>query len=308
MFVSDKLRCIRVVNLPIRQCLLNAALLRMDSFLDPFWNLDQICGWAETRDPEMVRAAALPKYGRPNKTLKISVRATHAAVGVLGQWRDVDGELWAASGWAPRLRKYLPAAATEKIARGRDSQRFALLLYNNVRAERPINLKAVALNRAWTFSSPNERAAIVSLFREYDLADARMLSDSKFSGLPVHLAATIREFIGSPEAQGPPRIFIRDLFPTLKYLEHLFRVGRLHAIGNLPKDPRAVPITVADWSGLEIGVGGDHERLGVWRVGQISIRGNGDFESVRVSKEEILKEFPIDPPKAEELEFCENDR
>jgi hypothetical protein len=29
----------------------------MDGFLDLFWNLDQIRGWAETRDSELVRAA-----------------------------------------------------------------------------------------------------------------------------------------------------------------------------------------------------------------------------------------------------------
>jgi hypothetical protein len=31
----------------------------MDGFLDLFWNLDQIRGWAETRNPELVRAATL---------------------------------------------------------------------------------------------------------------------------------------------------------------------------------------------------------------------------------------------------------
>jgi hypothetical protein len=56
----------------------------MDAFLDPFWNLDQIRGWAETRDPELVRAASVPKYGTPKRTLEISVRSTHAAVGPLG--------------------------------------------------------------------------------------------------------------------------------------------------------------------------------------------------------------------------------
>jgi hypothetical protein len=39
----------------------------MDTFLETFWNLDQIHGWAETRDPELVREAALPRYGTPKK-------------------------------------------------------------------------------------------------------------------------------------------------------------------------------------------------------------------------------------------------
>lgn len=49
----------------------------MDAFLEPFWNLDQIRGWAETRDPEIIRAAAWPRYGQPKKTLEIAIRTTH---------------------------------------------------------------------------------------------------------------------------------------------------------------------------------------------------------------------------------------
>ena len=73
----------------------------MDGFLDLFWNLDQIRGWAETRNPELVRAAALPKYGMPKKTLEIAVRSTHTATDIRRPGRDVDAELWAASGWPP---------------------------------------------------------------------------------------------------------------------------------------------------------------------------------------------------------------
>ena len=74
----------------------------MDAFLEPFWNLDQIRGWAETRDPEIIRAAACPRYGEPKRTLEIAIRTTHMATAILRGGRDIDGELWAASGSAPR--------------------------------------------------------------------------------------------------------------------------------------------------------------------------------------------------------------
>ena len=45
----------------------------MDTFLETFWNLDQIHGWAETRDPELVRDAALPRYGTPKKTAAVAI-------------------------------------------------------------------------------------------------------------------------------------------------------------------------------------------------------------------------------------------
>ena len=33
----------------------------MDAFEEPFWNLDQLRAWALTRDPDLVRVAALPR-------------------------------------------------------------------------------------------------------------------------------------------------------------------------------------------------------------------------------------------------------
>jgi len=49
----------------------------MDPFFDLYWNLDQIVGWAESRDPEIVRVAALPKYDRPTKSLIILLSHKH---------------------------------------------------------------------------------------------------------------------------------------------------------------------------------------------------------------------------------------
>jgi hypothetical protein len=34
----------------------------------------------------------------------------------------------------------------------------------------------------------------------------------------------------------------------------------------------------------------------VWRLGQIRVSGQGDFENVRVEREAVLREFPEEPP------------
>jgi hypothetical protein len=185
----------------------------MDPFLVTFWNLDQIRGWAETRDPEMVRAAALPKYATPPKTLKIAVPSTHAATGPLCGGRDVDGELWAASGWAPQVKKFVPPPMVKEFAEKHNRPAFALVRYNNFRVERPADTSAAALRRAWTFAFPDDRAAIVALLREHG-RERDLLADTRFAGLPDHLSAMLREFVLSPEAHGPPNVYVRDLFPT----------------------------------------------------------------------------------------------
>jgi hypothetical protein len=80
--------------------------LGMDRFLENDWNLDQIRGWAETRDPEIIRAAAWPRFGKPKKSLEVAIRATHSATDVLREGRDIDGELWAASGWPAETKRF----------------------------------------------------------------------------------------------------------------------------------------------------------------------------------------------------------
>ena len=61
----------------------------MDAFLEPFWNLDQIRGWAETRDPEIIRAAECPRHGEPKRTLEIAIRTTHMATAILRDGRVI---------------------------------------------------------------------------------------------------------------------------------------------------------------------------------------------------------------------------
>jgi hypothetical protein len=105
----------------------------------------------------------------------------------------------------------------------------------------------------------------------------------------------------SPSVQGPPHVFLRERFRTIVYLRHLFEQGRLKAIANRPNDPAGKVVSVYDWGGLEIAVGGDHERLSVWMRGKVGTIGPGAFENVRISRDEVLREFPVEPPEDEDV-------
>jgi hypothetical protein len=195
----------------------------MDGFLDPFWNLDQIRGWAETRNPELVCAAALPKYGMPKRTLEIAVHSTHTATDIWRSGRDVDAELWAASGWPPPESRFTAPPFLAAYAEKHGIPPYQAAFNKNVHVIRPWEPAVDALLEAWA-SAPSDLQEILST---------------------------------------------------------LFR-GR----------------SGDDWGGLEIAVGGDQERLGVWMRGQIKTTGRGDFEYVRVARAEILQEFPAQSPEA----------
>ena len=210
----------------------------MDEFLDPFWNLDQIHGWAETRDPRMVRENAIPKFDAPKRHSEASFLAMYVARDSRWAGRDIGEELWAASG----LEK------------------------QNLLRDRSVEILAPGVD------------------------------------VPLPFDAHREALMNRLEKQGKIRTVQRNEFPTLRYLERLFRLGRLVASGNLPGDPRAQAISTMDWAGLHIAVGGDAKRLSVWRAGKVSNKGEGDFENVRVSREQVLREFPEQPPSAEDTE------
>lgn len=84
----------------------------MDAFEEPFWNLDQLRAWALTRDPDLVRVAALPRVeGQQINSGLLAFRILHAATKLKADGRDVDAELWRASGMDPPKKLYsLPRA------------------------------------------------------------------------------------------------------------------------------------------------------------------------------------------------------
>ena len=221
----------------------------MDPFFDLYWNLDQIVGWAETRDPEVVRAAAIPKDCRPKKSVNLLAHYPHAALRVLGVDRDVEGELWAASGLKPSVREFVPPTGVRKIAEQTGRPAYELFSEDGLFVVRPVTPAANAFRRAWMYAASSDRAIATDLFATHGDDKTRILSHPRLAELTSGLVHSIRTYIAAPETQGPPHVFVREPFPTVKYLEHLFRGGRLQAIGNLPNDPRALAITVSDWGG-----------------------------------------------------------
>jgi hypothetical protein len=273
----------------------------MDPFLDLYWNLDQIVVWAETRDPEIVRVAAIPKECRPRRSLILLVHYPDASLRVLGIERDVEGELWAASKWNPRIREFVPPTGVRKIAEQTGQPTYEVFSEDGLFVVRRVSPAANAFRRAWMYATSSDRAMATDLFATHGDDRKRILSHPRLADLSSSLVDSIRTYITAPETQGPPHVFVRELFPTVKYLEHLFCSGRLQAIGNVSSDPRALAITAEDWSGLEIRVGGDRNRMCVWRLGEIRTSGLGDFENVRVEREKVLRAFPTEAPPEEKV-------
>ena len=120
----------------------------MDPFLDLYWNLDQIVVWAETRDPEIVRVAAIPKECRPRKSLNLLAHYPHASLCVLGVERDVEGELWAASKWKPSIREFVPATGVRKIAEQTGRPAYEVFSEDGLFVLRPVSPAANAFQRA----------------------------------------------------------------------------------------------------------------------------------------------------------------
>jgi hypothetical protein len=71
----------------------------VDAFCAPFWNLDQVVVWARTRSPAAVRFAEnSPHLGRMNSGLPIEIKTSIEAGKAKYAGRDIDAELWGASG------------------------------------------------------------------------------------------------------------------------------------------------------------------------------------------------------------------
>ena len=89
----------------------------MDAFEEPFWNLDQLRAWALTRDPELVRLAALPRIDRQQiDSGLIAFRIMYAATRLKLDGRDVNAELWRVSGMDPPKKLYsLPRALFRNV-------------------------------------------------------------------------------------------------------------------------------------------------------------------------------------------------
>jgi len=268
----------------------------MDEFLEPYWNLEQIRSWAETRDAEAVRFAAIAKHGRPKYSSEIVAWCVHAATKLAKSGRDVGAELWADSGWTPPSRKFEVPPMAQKLCDEIGFPTYVTLANKDAQISFPKQARTDELLELWKAASESECALMNGLARAYSKNNEGFKSDPRLGQLSPELRKVATDYFSAPEPHGPPHVFIRGTFPTIRYLERLFRTGALSATANLPGDPRAYALSNADWAGLEIACGGDLARLGVWRSGKVSVTGEGDFENLKVARDAVLKAFPADPP------------
>ena len=88
----------------------------------------------------------------------------------------------------------------------------------------------------------------------------------------------------------------QPLFPVVDYLLQMLRAGQFKAVGNLPNEPLARELSLADWRGLTIALANDTQRLCIWSLGNTQRVGDGDIKNVRVARDAVLKAFPADRP------------
>ena len=117
----------------------------MDEFLAPFWNLDQVFGWAETRDPRLSARRPCPDTTVPSNSLHIAILSTQVATARMYDGRDIGGELWAASGWKPRISPFIPPPMLARYAEKRGVPAFRLYRYKDLRSRSHSTQNANAL-------------------------------------------------------------------------------------------------------------------------------------------------------------------
>jgi hypothetical protein len=281
----------------------------MDPFFDPFWNLDQVRAWACTRDPEVVRFAAMGARTRlPQSSLDIAVRSAHAALRSTQAGRDVNLELWRASGLPMPEDAYIVPMTAERLASELGVPVFWILTDATLEVRFPRCQPADALLDAFSRASESEREVLLSLLRgSRPVEEQSWLDAPATASLSPELLQRLSDYVNREEAHGPWRLLRHATFPIEDYLLQLFRTEQLTAHANLPDDPVARLLTKPDWGGLEIAVGGDLRRLSVWRAGRAAINGMGDFENVRVEREAVLREFPEEPALAQSLSIPATD-
>jgi hypothetical protein len=236
------------------------------------------------------------------KTAVIAIPVAHLPAPLLRGQRDIDAELWAASGWEPKIANFVPSKDFQEYAEQRGMPVWQAHRYRDIAVIFPLDSAKRSLGHEWKFAPARDRTLMVEITLDHYEDASGILTDVRLERLTPKLAQLLREAaVVSPSVEGPPHVFLRERFRTLDYLRHLFEQGRLNAIANRPNNPAGKVISAYDWGGLEIAVGGDHERLGVWMRGKVGRIGPGAFENLRVSRDEVLREFPVEPPEDEDV-------
>jgi hypothetical protein len=80
---------------------------------------------------------------------------------------------------------------------------------------------------------------VVEILQDLESRGAAGLDIARLERLPADLEGDLLAWLREPEIQGPPNVYVREPFPTLKYLEFLFQTGRLTATARVPGEPHA---------------------------------------------------------------------
>jgi hypothetical protein len=268
----------------------------MDSFEDPLWNLDQIIGWALSRDPEVVRGlgAASAISG-----VRVDVIIALAKTRAKQAGRNLDEELWNAEGGRPAQELYLTPIADKR--RALESGLDVNLMSTAIRREVtwPHSAEETALLAVWLKAGEDDQKILDALFPGEVDDEAKARVNPLVNRLSAESAFRVNEYLRRSDPHGPPWMERCPPFPIVAHVTHLFRRGMFLSQGNLPGDPTSRAMSTFDWAALEIAQGGDRKRYGVWRVDGVRNAGSGDFENVRVPREQVLAAFPVTAPKPE---------
>jgi hypothetical protein len=176
----------------------------------------------------------------------------------------------AASGWEPKIANFVPSKDFQEYAEQRGMPVWQAYRYRDIAVILPFDSAKRSLGREWKFAPARDRSLMAEITLDHYEDASGILIDVRLERLTPKLAQLLRVAAAvSPSVQGPPHVFLRERFRTIVYLRHLFEQGRLKAIANRPNDPAGKVMSVYDWGGLEIAVGGDHERLSVWMRGKV---------------------------------------
>jgi hypothetical protein len=233
----------------------------MNAFDDRFWNLDQAKAWAETRQTDSVEhAAASLTPGRARSSSEIAIASLHRATATKrATGRDINAELWKASGWPEKTEPIVfPSNVCNAAHRdGIPVWEFAF--------ERGI---VVVLPVANGLGPPHVFRLCPFPIEDYItrlLRDGRLTARGQFPGEYTPRPITADDWASYEIGYG------REFYAAPIY-------------GSEPLDHRKIGFSI------------DHVRLSAWRVGRAQRTGEGDIRGVIVRRDELLREFPLEAP------------
>jgi hypothetical protein len=161
--------------------------------------------------------------------------------------RDIDAELWAASGWEPKIVNFVPSKDSQEYAEQRGMPVWQAYRYRDIAVILPFDSAKRSLGREWKFAPARDRSLMTEITLDHYEDASGILIDVRLERLTPKLAQLLRVAAAvSPSVQGPPHVFLRERFRTIVYLRHLFEQGRLKAIANRPNDPAGKVVSVYD--------------------------------------------------------------